>query len=63
MHESIHHYKVVIETEHGEKELLSFTAVCGSDDEVQAETLVRKGFLRLKGTRCVSIEVFDAPVD
>lgn len=63
MHESIHHYKVVIETELGEKELLSITAVSGSDAEVQAETLVRKGILRLKGTRCVSIEVFDAPVD
>lgn len=34
MHESIHHYKVVIETELGEKELLSITAVSGSDAEV-----------------------------
>ena len=63
MRESIHHYKVEIETELGEKELLSITAVSGSDAEDQAAALVRKGFLGLKGTRCVSIEVFDAPED
>ena len=63
MRESIHHYKVEIETEFSEKELLSITAVSGSDAEDQAEALVRKGFLGLKGTRCVSIEVFDAPED
>ena len=63
MRESIHHYKVEIETELGEKELLSITAVSGSDAEDQAEALVRKGFLGLKGTRCVSTEVFDAPED
>ena len=45
---SLHHYKVEIETELGEKELLSITAVSGSDAEVQAETLVRKGILRLR---------------
>lgn len=63
LRESIHHYKLEIETELGEKELLSITAVSGSDAEDQAETLVRKGFLGLKGARCVSIEVFDAPED
>lgn len=63
MRESIHHYKVEIETELGEKELLSITAVSGSDAEDQAESLVKKGLLGLKGTRCVSIEVFDAPED
>lgn len=63
MRESIHHYKVEIETELGEKGLLSITAVSGSDAEDQAEALVRKGFLGLKGTRCVSIEVFDTPED
>ncbi len=63
MRESIHHYKMEIETELGEKGLLSITAVSGSDAEDQAEALVRKGFLGLKGTRCVSIEVFDTPED
>lgn len=63
MRESIHHYKVEIETELGEKELLSITAVSGSDAEDRAENLVKKGLLGLKGTRCVSIEVFDAPED
>ena len=59
----VHHYKVEVRTELGEKELLSITAVSGSDAEDQAEALVRKGFLGLKGKRCVSIEVFDAPED
>lgn len=59
--EAIHHYKVEIETELGEKELLSITAVSGSDAEDQAEDLVQKGVLGLKGTKCISIEVFDAP--
>lgn len=61
MRESIHHYKVKIETELGEKRLLSITAVSGSDAEDLAETLVKKGFLGLKGKKCTSIEVFDAP--
>lgn len=63
MRESIHHYKVEIETELGEKELLSITAVSGSDAEDRSENFVKKGLLGLKGTRCVSIEVFDAPED
>lgn len=54
---------VEIETKLGEKELLSVTAVSGSDAEDWAENLVKKGILGLKGTRCVSIEVFDAPED
>ena len=61
MRESINHYKVEIETELGEKELLSITAVSGSDAEDQAEELVKKGLLGLKGKKCISIEVYDAP--
>ncbi|MEZ7762048.1 hypothetical protein O3689_02240 [Prevotella nigrescens] len=60
-HEVIHRYKVVIETELGEKETLSITAVSGTDAEDQAMELVSKGVLGLKGTKCVSTEVFDAP--
>ena len=62
-HEVIHHYKVEIETELGEKELLSITAVSGSDAEDHAMELVSKNRLGLKGSRCVSVEVFDAPED
>ena len=61
MRESIHHYKVEIETELGEKLLLSITAVSGSDAEEQAEEFVKKGLLGLKGKKCISIEVYDAP--
>ena len=61
MRESIHHYKVEIETELGEEELLSITAVSGSDAEDLAENLVKKGLLGLKGQKCISIEVYDAP--
>lgn len=60
-HEVIHHYKVEIGTELGEKETLSITAVCGTDAEDQVMELVAKGVLGLKGTKCVSAEVFDAP--
>jgi len=60
-HEVIHHYKVEIETELGEKEMLSITAVSGSDAEDQAMELVRKNMLGLNGSRCASVEVFDAP--
>ena len=63
MHEVIHHYKVEIETELGEKELLSITAVSGSDAEDHAMELVSKNRLGLKGSRCVSVVVFDAPED
>ena len=63
MREVIHHYKVEVETELGEKELLSITAVSGSDAEDQAIELVSKGFLGLKGRECVAVEVYDAPDD
>lgn len=63
MREVIHHYKVEVITELGEKELLSITAVSGSDAEDHAMELVTRGSLGLKGTRCVSIEVYDAPDD
>ena len=59
--ESIHHYNVEIETEFGEKELLRITAVSGSDAEDHAEVLVKKGILGLKGKKCISIELYDAP--
>ncbi len=29
--------------------------------EDQVEKLVKKGLLGLKGTKCISLEVFDAP--
>lgn len=61
--EVIHHYKVEVETELGEKELLSITAVSGSDAEDQAIELVSKGFIGFKGRKCVAVEVYDAPDD
>lgn len=63
MHGVIHHYNVKIETEAGEKELLSITAVSGSDAEDHAMELVTKGFIGLKGRKCVAVEVYDAPDD
>lgn len=63
MREVVHHYKVEVITELGEKELLSITAVSGSDAEDHAMELVSKGCLGLKGTKCVSVEIYDAPDD
>lgn len=56
----MHHYEVEITTELDEHETLSITAVSGSDAEDQATVLVAKGFVGLRGRKCVTIEVFDA---
>ena len=58
-HEVIHHYKVDIVTELGEKETLSITAVSGSDAEDTAREIVAKGVIGLMGTECEQLEVFD----
>lgn len=55
----VHHFKVNIVTELGEKETLSITAVNGDDAEDEARALVAHGRIGLKGLACDSIEVFD----
>ena len=57
--EVIHHYKVEIVTELGEKETLRITAVSGSDAEDEARKIVAKGVVGLRGTNCKTLEVFD----
>lgn len=56
----IHHFKVEIVTEFGEKETLSITAVSGSDAEDEAREIVSRGIIGLKGTQCKELEVYDA---
>ena len=58
-HEVIHHYKVYIVTELGEKETLSITAISGSDAEYTAREIVAKGVIGLMGTKCEQLELFD----
>ena len=48
----IHHYKVEVRTELGEKEIVSVTAVDEQDAEDLALSLVMKGSLGLKGRVC-----------
>lgn len=55
----VNHFDVVVITELGEKETLNITAVNGDDAEGQARELVMLGYVGLKGTRCVSVEVYD----
>ena len=55
----VNHFDVVVTTELGEKETLNITAVNGDDAEDQARELVMLGYVGLKGTRCVSVEVYD----
>lgn len=57
--EALHHYKVDIETELGEKEQLSITAVNKHDARGEAIELVANDRLGLEGIRCVSIEVHE----
>ena len=57
--EALHHYKVDIETELGEKERLSITAVNKHDARGEAIELVANDRLGLEGIRCVSIEVHE----
>ena len=56
-YDTIHHYKVDIVTDLGEKERLSITAVNRHDAREEAIELVANDRLGLEGTRCVSIEV------
>lgn len=58
-YDTIHHYKVDIETELGEKERLSITAVNKHDARVEAVQLLSNGRLGLEGTECVSIAVHE----
>ena len=58
--EVVHHYKVEIVTEFGEKEILSITAVSGSDAEDEAREIVSRGIIGLKGTQCKRLEIYDA---
>ena len=53
--EVIHHYKVEIVTEYGEKEILDITAVCGTYAEDEAMKIIASGGVGLKGRRCVSM--------
>ena len=55
----VNHFDVVVTTELGEKETLNITAVNGDDAEDQARELVMLGYVGLKGTRCVLMEVYD----
>lgn len=58
-HEAIHHYKVDIVIDLGEKERMSITAVNKHDAREEAIKLVANDRLGLEGTRCVSIEVHE----
>jgi hypothetical protein len=55
----IHHYKVSIETEFGEKETLHITAADYIDAKVTADELVASENLGFKGCECVSIEAVE----
>ena len=57
--EIIHHYKVDIVTEYGEKETLSITAVSGSDAEDTARDIIARGIVGLEGSECKHVDVFD----
>lgn len=57
--EVIHHYKVDIVTEYGEKETLSITAVSGSDAEDTARDIVARGIIGLEGSECKEMGVID----
>jgi len=48
----LHHYKVEVRTELGEKEIVSVTAVDEQDAEELASSLVMQGRLGLKGRIC-----------
>lgn len=58
--EVLHHYKVDIVTEFGEKEVLSVTAVSGSDAEDEAREIVSRGIVGMKGTQCKRLEIYNA---
>ena len=56
-YDTIHHYRVDIETELGETERLSITAANKHNARKEAIKLVASNRLGLDGTRCVSTEV------
>ena len=58
-YDTIHHYKVDIETELGENKRLSITAINRHDAREEAIELVANDHLGLEGTRCVLIEVHE----
>ena len=55
----VHHYKVEVRTELGEKEIVRVTAVDEQDAEDLALTLVMKGGVGLKGSICTYNVVID----
>ena len=55
--EDIHHYRIHITTEYGEKETLRVSALNERDARDEATVLVLEGRFGLKGTRCVEMEV------
>lgn len=55
----VNHFDVIVTTELGEKETLNITAVNSEDAEDQARELVMLGYVGLKGTRRVSVEIYD----
>ena len=55
----IHHYKVEVRTELGEKEIVKVTAVDEQDAEDMALSLVMKGAVGLKGRICTYNVVVD----
>lgn len=58
-HGKIHHYKVEVRTELGEKEIVNVTAVDEQDAEDLALALVMKGGVGLKGRVCTYNVVVD----
>ena len=58
-HGRIHHYKVEVRTELGEKEIVNVIAVDKEDAENLALSLVTKGCLGLKGKVCTYNVVVD----
>ena len=55
--DGIHHYHVKIETELGERETFSITAVTETDAEEEVRELVYSGRYGLRGEECVKMEV------
>ena len=55
--ETIHHYKVSIVTELGEKETLNISAITRDDAEEEARDIIARQLIGLKGTECKELEV------
>lgn len=52
-----HNYSANVVTELGEQETLNLTAISVDDAKELAVSLVSKGFIGLKGRRCIKIEI------